>query len=121
MVDDRILKILQHSLGVDRFGRGRMYRDHFVTGEDSKDFEICMAAVDRGLMVRRGFSALTGGDWCFLVTDAGRAFVLARSPRPDCKQRARDRYDRFLRLSDVRPDLTFGEFLRREKELCHAK
>lgn len=115
-MSNELLHTLQHALGVDQFGRGKMYRDHFVTGEGSVDYPICMEAVDRGLMERRGYSALTGGDWCFQVTDDGRAYVLARSPKPDRKQKARDRYSRFLDLSDIIPDLTFKDFLLREKK-----
>lgn len=31
-----LLNILQHSLGLDEYGRGTPYRNHFVTGEGSK-------------------------------------------------------------------------------------
>lgn len=81
-----LLHILQHSLGVDRFGRGEQYRNHFVTGEGSVDHPICMEAVERGLMHRRSGDALTGGDDLFTVTDAGKAWVAEHSPKPDRKQ-----------------------------------
>ena len=113
-----ILHILQHSLGVDQFGRGERYRNHFVTGEGSVDYPICMEAVERGLMHRRSGNALTGGNDLFTVTDAGKAWVGENSPKPDRKQMARDKYSRFLNISDCMPDLTFGEFLRREKEFA---
>lgn len=115
-MSERILSILQHSLGVDKFGRGTQYREHFVTGEGSIDYPICMEAERLGLMTRHAGNALTGEMDLFLVTDAGRAFVAEHSPRPDRRQKARDRYSRFLDISDVMPDLTFGDFLRREKE-----
>lgn len=106
-----LLHILQHSLGVDKFGRGDQYRNHFVTGEGSIDHPLCMMAVEQGLMTRHAGNALTGEMDLFLVTDAGRVFVARHSPKPDRKQRAKDRYSRFLDLSDVMPDLTFRQFL----------
>ncbi len=107
-----LLHILQHSLGVDAFGRGEQYRNRFVTGEGSIDHPICMEAVERGFMTRHAGNALTGDMDLFLVTDEGRAFVAETSPKPDRKQLARDRYSRFLDLSEVMPDLTFRQFLR---------
>lgn len=106
------LRVLQHALGTDKFGRGTMYRRHFVTGEGSLDHPTCMEAVERGLMTRHPGNALTGGDDTFLVTEAGKQFVRDHSPKVDAKQRARDRYSRFLNLSDVMPDLTFRDFLK---------
>ena len=62
--------ILLHSLGLTH---GRIeYRNQFVTGEESTDYPDCMAMVEAGLMERRDFSALSGGDWLFLVTYAGK-------------------------------------------------
>ena len=110
-MDAAILHILQHSLGVDRFGRGPQYRNHFVTGEGSTDHPDCMKAVAQGLMERHAGSPLTGEMDLFVVTDAGREFVAIHSDKVDRKQKARDRYSRFLDLSDVMPDLTFRQFL----------
>lgn len=56
--------------------------------------------------------------WAKGVTEAGKDFIRATSPHPDARQRRKDRYSRFLDLSDVMPDLTFRDFLRREKELA---
>lgn len=113
-----LLSILQHSLGVDKFGRGYQYRNRFVTGEGSVDHPTCMAAVEQGLMQRYAGNALTGEMDLFVVTAAGKEFVRVNSPKPDARQRRKDRYSRFLHLSDVMPDLTFGDFLRREKEFA---
>jgi len=112
----KLLHILQHSLGVDQFGRGNQYRNHFVTGEDSTDHPTCMEATDGGLMTRHAGNTLTGDMDLFRITEAGKRYVAVNSPKPDRKQKNRDRYSRFLDLSDVMPDLTFGDFLRREKE-----
>lgn len=115
VADAALLHVLQHSLGVDEFGRGDQYRNRFVTGEGSTDHPTCLEAVDRGLMDRHAGNTLTGDMDLFVVTDQGRNFVAQHSPRPDRKQKARDRYSRFLDLSDVMPDLTFQSFL---KEHC---
>lgn len=71
------INILRHSLGLRQNGLGRSHRNHFVTGEESTDWPICMALVDAGLMIRRRGSALSGGDDIFMVTEAG---MLAASP-----------------------------------------
>jgi hypothetical protein len=109
-----MLHILQHSLGVDRFGRGE-YRNHFVTGEGSLDHPACMDAVSRGLMQRHPGNALTGEMDLFVVTEAGKQFVRDNVQKVDAKQRRKDRYSRFLDLSDVMPDLTFRDFLKRKE------
>lgn len=106
-----LLQILQHSLGYDKFGRGTGYRNRFVTGEGSIDHPICMQAVDRGLMQRFAGNPLTGDMDLFVVTDAGREYIRQHSPKVDRTQRNRDRYSRFLALSDCWPDYTFRQFL----------
>lgn len=96
-----------------------MYRDHFVAGPGHDDFDTCQQARALGLMRHFERKHLVGGH-VFIVTDAGREYVRANSPQPDTKQRRKDRYSRFLDLSDVMPDLTFGDFLRREKEFARG-
>lgn len=106
----KILHILQHSLGVDEYGEGSQYRNHFVTGEGSIDYPICMAAVERGFMIRRGASVLTGGDDCFQVTSEGRHWMAENSPK---LSRAKRNYREWLRICDSTNE-TFIEFLRRK-------
>lgn len=101
------IHVLQHSLGLT-YGRDE-YRNHFVTGEGSVDYADCMALVDAGLMERRGFSALTGGDWCFTVTEAGK--VVAHDALPKLTK-AQERYRRYLDVCDATGE-TFGQFLKR--------
>lgn len=45
---DSKLRILQHSLGLDQYGAGRQYRNHFVTGEGSDGFPLCRELVAEG-------------------------------------------------------------------------
>lgn len=65
--------IMLHALGLNRSSTG--YRNHFVTGEWSKDYADCESLVAKGLMWRKDGSELTGGDFVYYVTDAGRAAV----------------------------------------------
>ena len=108
--DAEHLHILQHSLGLDQYGRGKAYRNHFVTGPGSDDFDTCVALAEAGLMKGYGErGALTGGDHLFGVTDAGRRFVREHSPRPPKLTRSQRRYREFL---DADCGLTFGEYLK---------
>lgn len=110
---DNRLHILQHAIGRDEYGRPRSqtnpeFRNHFVTGEGSRDYPHCMALVAAGLMTRRSGSAISGGDDIFYVTDAGRAYVAANSPKPPKLTRSQQRYQNFL---DADCGLTFREWL----------
>lgn len=67
--------ILRHSLGVPDPGQTNMYRNHFVTGEGSKDYDDCMALVTFGFLTRHDGNEMTGGDDLFLVTETGRLAV----------------------------------------------
>jgi hypothetical protein len=108
------LQILQHAIGRDEYGRPRSasnpeFRNHFVTGEGSRDHPYCMELVEAGLMTRRQGSAISGGDDIFHVTEAGRAAVAEHSPKPPKLTRSQRRYEAFL---DADCGLTFGEWLR---------
>ncbi|CDO35035.1 hypothetical protein [Novosphingobium sp. KN65.2] len=108
-MSDKILHILQHSLGVDQFGRGEQYRNHFVTGEGSIDHPICMEAVGLGLMViRRAKYELYGGDDVFAVTPEGKLWMAMNSPAPPKLTRSQRHYQRYL---DADCGETFGEWL----------
>lgn len=69
--------ILRHALGIER--DGHVYRNHFVTGPGTDDYEHCESLVAAGLMQRREGSPMSGGDPIYIVTEAGRAAV---SPAP---------------------------------------
>lgn len=77
-MNERHLHILRHSLGIGEDGKGTAYRNHFVTGEGSKDYADCMALVASGHMTRREGGDLTGGDDLFHVTEAGKAAASGR-------------------------------------------
>lgn len=98
------IEILQHALGVGEYGDKASTRNHFVTGEGSADFKDCQALVAQGFMAVRSMAKeLTGGDTCFVVTEEGRAHMLAnRKPRPPAPKltKSQERYSRFLEYGD---------------------
>lgn len=109
------LGVLQHSLGVDKHGRGSQYRNHFVASEGHHDWADLLALVAAGLMTRRAGNELTGGADVFHVTESGKAAVAEHSPPPPKLTRGQRRYKAFL---DADCGLTFGEWLRTVREVC---
>lgn len=62
-------EIMRHALGC---GRGKPgWRNHFVTGPGTDDYDDCEALVAAGLMRKRSGGPLSGGDPVYSVTDAG--------------------------------------------------
>jgi hypothetical protein len=103
-----MLDILQHSLGVDAFGRGEQYRNHFVTGEGSSDHATCLLAVALDLMTMRSGNSLTGGDDLFIVTAAGKQCMADNSPAPPKLTRSQRRYKAYL---DADCTMTFRQWM----------
>lgn len=101
------LHILQHSLGVDQYGRGSIYRHHYVG-----DPESFRPLVELGYMVEYPPSDLTGGDPLFIVTEAGKEAVRRESPAPPKLTRSQQRYRRFL---DADSGMTFNEWLKYDR------
>lgn len=113
-IDSKALHILQHSLGLNQFGRGKAYRNRFVTGPGCTGFDTCLILAEAGLMVRMTEwenDPLCGGAGAslFMVTEKGREIVMLKSlPEPKLT-RGQKRYRDYLR-SDC--GLSFGEWLR---------
>lgn len=107
------LHILQHCLGLDQFGQGESYRNHFATGPGSVDHPLCEELLRDGLMTVRRQPAGYGGMDFFFVTDAGRAFVAEHSPVPPKLSAGARRYREFLDVSDMTGE-TFIQFLKRK-------
>ncbi|RVI16114.1 hypothetical protein CN200_16335 [Sinorhizobium meliloti] len=103
------LHILQHSLGLDQYGRGTFYRNHFVTGEGSKDHSDCMELVEAGFMTRRANIEIYGGMDFFCVTEAGKAAMLQHSPQPPKLTKGQQRYQDYL---DADCSMSFIEYLK---------
>lgn len=91
------LRILQHSLGCDQYGRGCSSRNHFVTDESSDDGRACLELVSLGLMTNDGPRALCGGMSVFHVTINGRSQMRFQSPEPPPLTRSQRRYEEYLR------------------------
>lgn len=113
-----ILRILQHALGRDEYGRcpGRRpeyqdYRNHFCAGEGSPDFALCREAVAQGLMREHAPREISGGDYIFTVTDAGKAYIAQHSPPEPKLTAGQKRYQRWLAVADVYGG-TFGDWLK---------
>lgn len=104
----KMLHILQHSLGVDQFGQGEQYRNHFVTGEGSKDYPTCVLAVALGLMTMRAGNPLTDGDDLFTVTAEGKQCMADNSPAPPKLTRSQLRYRAYLNADC---SMTFREWI----------
>lgn len=99
------LGILQHTLGLDEYGQGSMYRNHYV-GEEP----VCRELVALGFMRERADNGLTGGSPWFSVTEAGKQAIAAQSPKPPKVSRAQQRYRDWL---DEDGTCSFGEWLKR--------
>jgi hypothetical protein len=116
-----LLSVLQHALGRDEFGQRKKhltedYRNHYVAGEGHHSYHLCREAVELGFMEAHKATDVSGGDKWFHVTDSGVKHVDENSPKPPKLSRGKRRYLRFLEVSDLDPDMTFGGFLKREKE-----
>jgi len=104
---EELLQILQHSLGLDEYGQGDMYRNHFCAG--GEDVFLCRELVKMGYMIERKPSELTGGSIPFFVNEDGKVAVLELSPKPPKISKAKRRYQLY-RQSEL--DQTFSEWLK---------
>lgn len=110
----RQLEILQHSLGVDQYGQGRMYRNHFCAG--GSDETTCQELVQMGYM--RTFTRSYLPYYNCTVTDEGKAAMLDQSPKAPKLTRSQERYRRYLRADTGE---SFREWLKRDsKHADHA-
>lgn len=103
------LHILQHALGLDQYGLGEMYRNHYVGG-----VEECRPLVAMGLMEEMKPRSISGGDIWFIVTKAGIEAVKNESPKPHKPTRSQKRMQDYRDFSDAY-DCTFREFIEIQK------
>lgn len=113
-MDKRLLEILQHSLGLDKYGKAPRgfqgsTRNHFCAG--GPDVELCRENVAMGYMQEHGSGEITGHDPLFTVTDAGRKAVREYSEVPPNLTRSQKRYRQFL---DADSGESFGEWMKRQ-------
>lgn len=104
------LQILQHALGVDKYGQGEQYRNRFVTTPKCSNGKVCEELVSIDLMVRRDdFEGLTGGMALYMVTPEGVKAMSEESPKPPKLTRGQKRYRDYL---EADCGLSFGEWLK---------
>jgi hypothetical protein len=99
---DGMLHVLQHSLGLDKYGHGNRFRNHFVAGGDN--LVICREATSQGLMKEHQATAISGGSPWFSVTPEGIEYIAANSPvkPPEPKlTRSQQRYRRYREYGDM--------------------
>jgi hypothetical protein len=106
MITKDHLQILQHSLGVDQYGQGAQYRNHFCPG--GNDVMRCEELESLGLMWRR----TVFDDVCFHVSLKGKKFVSVHSPKPPKLSKSKLRYLQWMDVADLY-DFGFGEWLKR--------
>lgn len=116
-----LLQILQHSLGLDEYGRGTFYRNRFVTDEGSIDHPDCMELTALGYMTRTANVKLFGGSDIFTVTEEGKRAAVENSPPPPKLTRSQQRYLDYLRYDG---SMSFIEYLKwkshQRKEAAHG-
>jgi len=108
MMTKEQLHILQHSLGVDAYGRGEQYRNHYVAEPFADMDELVSAGLMRDCGEGKpGF--IGSGMHTYQVTEAGKLAMRENSPPPPRLTRAQRRYREFL-SADC--GMTFGEWLK---------
>lgn len=110
------LEILQHSLGLDEYGRGREYRNFFCAGGGDED--VCRELVALGLMKQHRTTEVYPYYNCS-VTDAGKQAVRDQSPAPPKLTRSQRRYRQFMDSGAGDCGYSFGDWLKSRKE-SHA-
>ncbi len=108
------LHILQHSLGVDQYGRGSENRNHFCAG--GADEDICKELIALGYMKQHHTTEVFPYFNCS-VTEEGKKAMRRESPPPPKLTAGQVRYREWLRVADVFPDWDFGDWLKHRKGL----
>jgi hypothetical protein len=109
------LHILQHSLGVDQYGQGSLYRNHYVGGADE-----CRPLVAMGYMIEMKPRCISGGEVWFMVTNEGKTAMRSESPKPPKLTQSQKRYREFLNASEAF-SCTFREWLEMRKQDWYKK
>lgn len=112
MALERQLAILQHSLGLNEFGEGSFFRNHFVVGPYGSDRENIKCLVNQSFMEKSPvLGALIGEDSeCFHVTALGIDFVKKKSPTRARKTKSQQRGARWREYGDCFD--SFRDFLK---------
>ena len=109
-IEKALLGIMQHTLGLNEYGEGEAFRNHFVAG--GENLKRCRELVARGYMSEHPASVISGGSPWFHVTPEGKSAVAQFSPaRPPEKKltRSQQRYRDYRRSECCE---SFGEWLK---------
>jgi hypothetical protein len=103
---DEHLRLLRHMLGINKpeVRSPTPYRDYYCANRGDPDLQ---ALADLGAV--RRYRQCDDYDW-YTTTEAGRAAAIASHRRIRLPKRKRV-YAVYLDIRDVRPDLSFREFL----------
>lgn len=113
------LHVLQHSLGVDEYGRGNRYRNRYLTDTDSSDGKIIKSLIALDFMASHGPQTLAGGMHYYYVTPLGERAMTEQSPKPPQLTRSQRRYRAYLELEfnhsfiDFLTDPSLADYRRR--------
>ncbi len=105
-MEARQLEILQHALGLDQYGLGNPYRNHFCAG--GKDEDVCRELVALGYMDLRPTTDVFPYLNCS-VTEAGKLAVREQSPKPPRLSRSQRNYRAFCQAYG---GMSFREWLK---------
>lgn len=102
----RQLEILQHTLGLDKYGAGASNRNYFCAGPD--DEATCRELIALGYMQQHDTTEWLPYFNCS-ATKAGKEAVRRESPAPPKLTRGQKNYRRFL---DADTGMSFGEWMK---------
>lgn len=77
---EKQIALARHALGLPNKAR-KSYRNYFVTGPGTPDWDDWLAMVEAGNATRRGPLEIFGGDSCFHLTRAGADVALRAGER----------------------------------------
>jgi hypothetical protein len=110
-LSDEQLHVLQHSLGVDKYGRGEHYRNRYVCDTGNPVIDSLVSA---GLMVDASAPSFCDGMHCYMVTDDGKRAMFSNSPEPPKLTRSQKRWKRFVDSGAKEVGWSFPEWLKTE-------
>ena len=101
MMTSHQLKILQHTLGVDQYGRGQQYRNYFCAGDGCDTDPHCKALVEMGFMGVYPKRKFCENCTDYYVTEAGKKAMALESPYPPTLTPGQKRYRHWLNMGTI--------------------
>jgi hypothetical protein len=112
------LHILQHTLGLDQYGRGKEYRNHFCAGVN--DEKVCRELVEMGCMQQHQTTKLLPYFNCS-VTDWGRMKMHEQSPEPPRLSKSKKRYLEYIEVADCFESFRHWLAYKQHRKLEHGE